>query len=354
MMTQKPHMTSAERMRALLSGSRPDRVPFNPFASGFCARTVGYEIADIYSNPKRSFEAQLMTKEMYGYDANPVYAYASQGGWELGGEIRFPSGQFQQAPVVSRCQIQIIEDIEKLEIPDVTQAGAIPLMMEFAKIQREYGMAATVHCGTPFKLAVNSMELERFGRLMLKEQTYAHKLLRKTTDFCIKVFSWWIDVFGSENILCMDGAPTEANQVISPKQFETFSLPYIVEVHEKVLSMGARLFSTHVCGEQNLNLESWQRVPMGNPGIMSFGQEVDLGKAKKMFGEKCIIAGNVEPARIQFGSGREVYELCKETILKGKDSPRGYIFMTGCELPPDTPPYNVFMMKKAVEDVGYY
>jgi len=347
-------MTSAERMAALLSGRRPDRIPFNPFATGFCARIVGFEIAEMYSDPRKSFEAQLMTKEMYGFDANPVYAYASQGGWELGGEIQFPAGQFAQAPVISRCPIITIEDIEKLDIPDVSRAGAIPLMMEFARLQRDHGMAATVHCGTPFKLAVNAMDLSRMARLMLKEPAYAHKLLRKTTDFCIKVHSYWVEVFGADKILCMDGAPTEANQVISAKQFETFSLPYLVEVHEKVLAMGVKRFSTHVCGEQNLNLEHWQKVPMGDPGIMSFGHEVDLDKAKKMFGEKCIIAGNIEPAVVQSGTAKEVYELSKEVIMKGKDSPRGYIFMPGCELPPDAPPYNIYVMKKALEDFGSY
>jgi uroporphyrinogen decarboxylase len=166
--------------------------------------------------------------------------------------------------------------------------------------------------------------------------------------------SYWVEVFGPENILCMDAAPTESNQVISPKVFETFALPYTFELHEKTLAMGARMFTTHVCGDQDLNLEYWQQIPMGNPGVMSFGHEVDLDKLKRMFGERCVIAGNVEPARIQFGTAAEVYELCRHAILKGKDSPRGYILMSGCELAPDTPPYNLYVMKKTVEDFGYY
>ncbi|OPY74245.1 MAG: methylcobalamin:coenzyme M methyltransferase [Syntrophorhabdus sp. PtaU1.Bin058] len=346
-------MTSAERMKALFEGRRPDRVPFNPFAIGFCAGIVGFEIADMYSDPRKSFEAQLMTRELYGYDANPVYAYASQGGWELGGEIKFPTGN-AQAPVVSNAPVKTIEDIERLEMPDVSQAGALPLMMEFARLQSDKGMASALYFGTPFKLAANAMELPRMARLMIKEPNYVHKLVRKTTDFTIKAISYWIEVFGAEKVIYMDGAPTEANQIMSAKQFETFSLPYIIEVHERALFMGVKRFSTHVCGEQNLNLELWQKVPMGDAGIMSFGHEVDLNKVKRMFGDRCIIAGNVEPSRIQLGSPSEVYELCKKAIIDGKDSPRGYIFMPGCELPPDAPPYNIYTMKKAVDDFGSY
>ena len=347
-------MTSAERMKALLEGRRPDRIPFNPFATGFCARTVGIEIVEMYRDPLKSFQAQLMTREMFGYDANPVYSYASQGGWELGGEIEFPTGRFAQAPVVSRFPIKAMVDIEKLEIPDVSQAGALPLMMEFSKLQRDHGMGTTVYYGTPFKIAANSMEWSLIARLMLKEPATLHRLLRKTTEFCIKVISSWVDVFGAEKVAYMDGAPTEANQLISPKQFETFSLPYIIEVHENALAMGVKRFSTHVCGEHNLNLEYWQKVPMGEQGIMSFGHEVDLEDAKRMFGKKCIIGGNVEPSKVLLGTGREVYELSREAIIKGKGSSRGYIFMPGCGLAPDTPPYNVYMMSKALEDFGYY
>lgn len=354
MKMSKESMGSVERMRCLMNGGRPDRVPFNPFAFGFCARVVGFSIGHLYSDPNKSFAAQFMTKELYGSDANPIYAYASQGGWELGGEIKFPSGPQEQAPVVSSYPVQSIEDIEKVDIQDVSKAGAVPLMMEFSTLQRAHGLPATISCGTPFKIAANSMELSRFCRLILKEPAYTHKLLRKATDFCLKVMAHWVEVFGAENVLCMDAAPTESNQVISPKVFETFALPYTVELHEKTLAIGPRMFTTHVCGEQNLNLKYWQKVPMGNPGVMSFGHEVDLDRLKKMFGDKCVIAGNVEPARIQFGTPAEVYQLCKQAILKGKDSPKGYIFMPGCDLAPDTPPYNVYTMKKAVEDFGRY
>jgi uroporphyrinogen-III decarboxylase len=33
---------------------------------------------------------------------------------------------------------------------------------------------------------------------------------------------------------------------------------------------------------------------------------------------------------------------------------RRFILMTGCELPVDTPPYNLWAMRKAVNDFGYY
>ena len=54
------------------------------------------------------------------------------------------------------------------------------------------------------------------------------------------------------------------------------------------------------------------------------------------------------------GAWQEVYDLCKEAILKAKDAPNGYILMAGCEVPVNAPGYNLFAMKKAVMDYGFY
>jgi uroporphyrinogen decarboxylase len=168
------------------------------------------------------------------------------------------------------------------------------------------------------------------------------------------VAQYWVDIFGPERIIPHDILPMEANQVVSAKHFEEFAFPYLREVHEKVLSMGVKRFNTHICGDQNLNLPCLAKIPMGNPGIASFGHEVDLATAIKFFGDTCIIAGNVDPVVLLTGSPEQVYELSKLCIEKGKYAPRGFILATGCEVPPMTPPYSIYVMMKATHDFVQY
>lgn len=40
-----------------------------------------------------------------------------------------------------------------------------------------------------------------------------------------------------------------------------------------------------------MNLPYWAQIPMGAPGIASFGHEVDLTTAIRYLGDSCIIAG---------------------------------------------------------------
>ena len=356
---RREKMTSAERINALLAGRKMDRalVWLWVVTPGFAVRNAGYPLETSYNDPEKSFQAQLWTTEMYGDDGIPRMAVGGTCDvtWAFGGEIKWPTGEYEMAPSVTRYPVTSEADARELKLPaDVKTAGPIPLYLEFAKLQERSGLPISIFITSPIEGARSFCGPEMLCRWLIKKPELAHRLLRLATDYSVKVTQYWAETFDPARILIYNAAPTGSNQIISPKQFETFVLPYQKELHEKILSMGIRYIFCHICGEQNLNLPYWAQIPMGGPGIVSFGHEVDLTAAVEFFGETCIIAGNIEPAAIHTGTHEEVYELCRQAIEKGKQAPHGYILMPGCGLPPMAPPYNVYMMKKAIEDFGWY
>jgi uroporphyrinogen decarboxylase len=347
-------MTNKERVEALLNGQAVDHVPLYPFILGFCARNVGYPLATIYSNPRKSFEAQLWTQEQFGFDWGPVYGYASYGAWEFGGEVKMPQGDYEQAPAHTTFPVQSDEDIDRLELPDVRAAGCLPLAMEFSHLQAEQGTPITLIFGGNFTIAGNICPVEKLCRWMLKKPELAHRILRLATDHIVDAVRYWADTFGGEKVIAQIWEPLASNDIISPKQFQEFVLPYLRESSEKILSMRIKHIFYHICGEQNLNLPYWAQVPMGNPGICSVGSQIELTAAIEHLGDKAVIAGNIEPHILQTAEPPQVYELCKKAIEAGKKAPRGFMLMSGCETPPDTPSYNVYMMRKAIDDFGWF
>ncbi len=347
-------MTSSERIEALRKGNPLDRVPHLSFILGFCAKNVGFSTAAIYSDAEASFRAQVWTKEQNHYDSDPFYGYASYGGYEFGGEIKLPEGQYEQAPSHTRFAVEREQDVEKLELPDVRTAGMLPQSMKFSRIQQENGISPSVVVGGPFTIAGNICPVHILCRWVIKKPELVHRLLRLATDHVLDVARLWIDTFGRGKVNIQIWEPLAANQIISPKQFEKFVLPYQIELHSKILAMGINSILCHICGEQNLNLPYWSDVPMGDYGIISIGKEVDIDTAIKFFGTKYVIAGNIEPAILQTGTPGEVYELCRQIIEKGKHAPRGFALMEGCEVPVNAPPYNFYMMTKAIDDFGWY
>ncbi|MBT3255761.1 MAG: hypothetical protein HN366_04770 [Deltaproteobacteria bacterium] len=345
-------MNQGERIETLLRGQSVDHVGLYLFARGFCAKNTGISLGEFYADAEKSLEAQVWTAQMYGNDENLKFGFASSVAWDFGGEIKMPSAEFDQTPMVVRYPVQSEEEGWNLEIPHVKRAGMVPLNMEFCRLQEKQGLVQTISIGAPFMNAANVCGLENLLRWMFKKPDLAHRLLRLATDYGIQLARYWVETFGPENIEFRTSTPTSSNQVISPKHFKAFSLPYLKELHEKVLAMGVRYMYTHICGDQNLNLPYYRQVPFGDPGIASFGHEVDLTKAIEFLGDRCIIVGNVEPRVILMGTPDEVYGISKECIEKGKKAKRGFMLGPGCELPPTAPACNVWAMRKAVDDFG--
>lgn len=347
-------MTPSERLEALLNRQRPDRVPLMPFIFGFCAGIAGYSLADLYEDAEKCFWAQIRTAELIGHDGNPYFAYASQGAWEFGGEIKMPKGEFSQAPTVKRSPITLPEEVDDLQIPSVETAGAYPFNIAVAKIQQQFGMPICMFGFSPFTAAGNVCGVENLCRWMKKNPNAAHALLRKCTDFHKKVVDYFVETFSDQPVWAWMSEATSTNQLISPSQFKEFAFPYVKEAHEYCRERGIRYTFNHICGDQNLNLPLWTEIPFGDPGILSFGHEVDLSSAIEHFGHKHIVAGNIEPTCILFGPWEKIYELSRVALEKAKYAPSGYILMAGCGVAPMTPPYHVYAMKKAIMDFGLY
>jgi uroporphyrinogen decarboxylase len=353
-------MTNRQRIEALLRREKPDRVPIWPFSYvGFAALYAGLTITDAYQQPELVLKAERKACDDFDWVFQPSFGYASYGAWEFGGQIKWPTGKYAQAPTVLKYPVETPEEAFHLQPPDLATAGMIPLMKRFTKAvakERYEDMpfkGMTAGACTSFSLAGNICGPERLLRWMIKAPDAAHRLLRVATDHMLFLAEAQKAARGTEGVLPRGGEPTSANQLISPRQFEQFAFPYIKECHEKLMAMGYRHLYGHICGEHNDNLPLWTKMPFGDPGIISIGHEIDLATAARYFPRE-IILGNLDPAMIQTGTPEEIYAATRQTILGGKALANGYIFSPGCDMPPMASREQVMAMTLAVHDHGWY
>jgi len=351
---KKDRMAKNERWVALLNRRPLDRVPVCGFTGGFSLVHTGLSIADFYNEPRKSYESQMRVAEKFGFQEIPRIAYAGFGGWEFGGEIKWPSGAFAQAPMILKYRVQKADDISGLSMPDIKTAGIIPNIMQICRLVDESGSPYIwgLICG-PFTIAGNICGMNTLARWLIRNPEAAHRLMTLATEFMIDLAQYYADSFGAPRVILDIGDPSTSNQVISPKQFENFVLPYATKLADRVLGTGIKHIFLHACGEQNANLPSWSNVPLGDPGIVSVGHEVDLDIASKYFPGH-VIMGNIEPALIQTGTPDRIYEAARVCIIKGRKHLGGFILSPGCELPPLAPEPNVWAIMQAVSDYGWY
>jgi uroporphyrinogen decarboxylase len=359
MVDRKATMTNRERLEALLRKEKPDRVPILPISLGFSAIYIGKTINEAYTDAQVYINGLRKACNDFDWIFYPLGAPLTTLASEFGGEMKWPSSEYSQAPMVTRFPVDTPEAVFNLKMPDVKTAGTTPKRMEYSRLSSKEKndnclFNVMLWLGGPFTSAGNMASVEKMSKWMIKKPEAVHQLMRLSVDYYIELAKYWKDTFGTENVLPFYGEPTAANQIISPKQFEEFVMPYLLELHKAIMGMGYKLIFVHICGEQNANLHLWSQIPCGDPGIVSFGHEVDLEKAAEYFPDD-IIMGNLEPAIILTRTADEVYEATAEVIKKGKKlSAAGFIFSPGCELPPASPIENVKAMTKAVNDYGWY
>ena len=65
---RQDRMSSKERMDALFSDQKPDRVPIMAWGSPFGALHAGYSVTEAFEDPEKTFNASLWTWELYGWE----------------------------------------------------------------------------------------------------------------------------------------------------------------------------------------------------------------------------------------------------------------------------------------------
>jgi uroporphyrinogen decarboxylase len=351
-------MTDQERIDALLNRQKPDRVPIWCFAgNGFAVVHNGHPISTAYTDPAATYASLRKTCHDFGWVFFPWMSYGAFGAWEFGGEVRMPSDEFDQAPVVIRHPIEKEEDIYDLKWPG-PDSGFNPIARQFSEIAKKERLEnepwnALISAGSAYSLACQLMGIDKFMLWLAKKPEKVHFLIDEIARWNFSSLEKRREMLGIDGVLSVVGLPLASNQLISPRHFEEFVLPDLKEGQARLRALGYKTTYVHICGEQNKNLPLYQQVDFGDPGIVSIGPEISLETAARYFPNH-IIFGNLDPTLIHTGSPQAVYDATRQIIEAGKTIEGGFIFGPGCELPPKAPLENIRMMTKAVDDFGWY
>lgn len=157
-----------------------------------------------------------------------------------------------------------------------------------------------------------------------------------------------------------EGRPTIGNsgeahrvsdEILSPKQFETFVWPNWKRAVEKTLDLGYDIVSMFFEGRRDKQLEYFLDFPKGSLFIRF--AETDIFRAKDILGKHACIMGNVPIQILQVGSEQDVEEYCKKLIdVCGKDG--GFIMRCSTDYSQEAKPANVKAMIDTVNKYGWY
>lgn len=338
-------MGSHERVIQTLDGEIPDQVPVIPQLGDHAGVIQGTSFDEMYKDPETAASVHLDAVDRYGYDVTTIQVEPS---WPLvealGGDIEYPP---DKAPWVTDHPIEEREDIEDLEIPDLSTAPGTNVLIEGTRILSDRAEVPVAGFITgPFTFSMQIYPYEKFvSRLTQGDEDFVEALVDKSAEIVDSYSKALKDAGADLQVICEHDL-----QMFSPESMASYALPHL----DSVTNFEHNIL--HMCGDVQNHVETHIDALVDTPRIdmVSVGPEVDLVSLKESYGDEIGFAGNID--HITFlpnASSEEVGERCTEVVTQAK--PGGnYVLSPGCEITGDVPPENVEAMVAAAKQHGTY
>jgi uroporphyrinogen decarboxylase len=339
-------MTPKERIGSLLQGKPIDRVPCVPVILNGCARVAGYTVKEMTLDGEKFGKANVATYKKYGHDMICLLDATGTTAEAAGTRLNYPD---EMPAFVEEPLIKSKDDLKKLRPLDPTKDGRLNNYL----VATEYCVSEVgneVFVGTLFAGSFTTSAClrgtEPFLKDIFKDKEMVHSLMRWSTDVT-KVFLDEVVNRGGVPVCC---EPVATGSILSEKTFSEFVEPYLKELNDHVKSKGLPALD-HICGDSSPILGSWMRT---GPSVISVDR-VDIGEISNQVGSQVGLMGNVVPGKTLFlGTPEAVDTEVKDIMSKAGKNPCGFVLASGCEVPIETSPENIFAMMNAARKYGQH
>ncbi len=338
----KDQMTPKERMTAFAKGEPMDRIPIVPDMGVTKSEFIGVTTRDYYHSAEKMAELEIALFNYLHHDSIGISTTLRGMAEAMGSKIGYPDDNISYLvePV-----IKSFSDLDNLEPADPHRDGKLPLLLKALEmIKDSLGDVADIGASmtAPFSVAASVIGTENLLKWMVRAPEKVHQAMAIITESN----NLYIDAVSELGLGVGFCDPVSSTSVISPRQFETFSLPYLKRNVAHVAERTGGRPTLHICGKSR---ELWESCVDAGIGNFSIDNVEDLEDAKHVMGERVTLTGNIPPVDVvAYGTVADVFRSAKECIRKAWDSPRGFILCTGCQIPKGTPMENI----KAIMDAG--
>lgn len=352
---------SRKRYASAVIGMEADRIPVDPMMLSHSTVCCGYSIRDFYEKPKLAVQCMAYAQEMY--DLLPVTKYYFAHPWltELGINLKFMD---LTAPVPTNVVAEDAEGVEAIRVPSKEEIikgftyQRLTGAMDYVKEKIPDMFVPLAYCPEPIGSAAHLCGLEQFLMWTVTEMDLVKKLISIYVDTAITAAGAIADRYGMA--VLNTGAVFENSDTMSPDTIREISPPALNTLVRGCLVKGAgpQIFY-HFCGNHKDDYMLYKDTITFTPlTIMQIGYwDRDVFSAavmKEAFGTTCTIMPSVDTKLFVYPDPGKIYDQARAQILGGRDSPKGFILGTACEVPPISTPANIHALVKAAEDFGSY
>ena len=336
-------MTSKERILKVFNGGLPDRVPlhfgFNSFMGGM--REEIYKHASFkeileFMDANVDIIVQMTPKFTDGLGLfltatneveKEVSRWREESSTYIKTVIHTPKGDLQKLERIDddvatvwklEHAIKTEEDVDRfLSIPYVTPR---PDMSDIEKKVRQIGDSGMVFISLldPIREVNELMSFEEFMVWCVTEPEMIFKLMDVTHQ---RVMDITKDVLeqGLSPVIVLNGIEYATPPYVPRAMLEEFMTRYYIDLIQMIHDYGCKAY-IHSHGNVGTILDEMLRIGIDalHPVEAPPGGDITLEEAKKILGDKVVIAGNIQFGDIELLDEDEIEQIVKNTVLAGK------------------------------------
>lgn len=339
---------SEERLQDYISGKEVDCIPYNLFgAELIIGENLGYTTSMVSNDFDKYCEIIQIKKDKYGLEDLLVGMGLRTMGQAMGSKMKVPDHGIES---VSEFVLEDYGDLNKIKPIDPYNNPVIgPILdqgKELRKIFPDLSIVATLKSSISSAQAIRP--IEKIMKDTRKNKEELHELLEICLQSNIECSKAFLDSFKPSRVLISD--PVASGNLLSKDQYLEFGLPYFSRLIKAVKEMTGLDSGTHICGYTN---HFWEELKDLDLLYFSVDDCESLEEAKNVLGDTMMIVGNVPPVDIfRLGSIDDVLAYCKKSLQVCADSPKGFMLMSGCDVPLSTPIDNIKAFVYAAKTYG--
>lgn len=321
-------MTGLEHVLAAVRFEPSDQVAVIPQIFGHAARIAGVSLDQYLTDAAVLARCQLAALERYRGDAVFALLDVNVETEALGSRLRFPKDSY---PSVEQYVLERPSAVAELAVPDPTEAGRMPVLLEAARLLRQELQDRVLVAGCvlgPMTLACQLLGAERALFAAVDEPEAFERLLDFAADVAVS--------FGQAQLesgahICVVFDPSASPAVVPPALFRELLAPRLRRLCQALKRKGSPVSWLHIAGpvEPILPLYRGCGVDIGNIDYC-----VDPARARAAAPQLCL-DGNIRPLAFVDSEPEEIAAACRRVL---DDADAGFILSSGCEIPLEARP----------------
>jgi len=345
-------MTHRERVEATINGEIPDRTPVCDFGNGAPLTEAGVELQACRFNPELA--AKVMEEWVRKTEVDMYFGIFETKGMFMdlpGIQVSLPAND---QGTFTDTFFKTIEDIETKEFPDASNRKECPnlygcVVDPMVKTRETVKTGALAACWSEGVLTTTGLlrSAEQLLMDMLMDPDIAKKAIARGKEWCDQIVR---ATYADTADYVIDTDPVASASLIDENMFKEF----VFEPTKKNIAGWKKDLNipimVHICGDTTPMLD--QFTQLGNE-IQSIDYLVDIGKARKIVGDKITLMGNVNPVDIMWQGSVQAIKKASKICFNDAGREGRYIFGPGCAMPRDAPIENMKAMVETSKECRY-